>query len=51
MVCPIKTAWEVKKAMNLPDEQFRVVLSGHSALEPGITSELIQATQDFKKYY
>ena len=51
MVCPIGTAWEVKKAMNLPDEQFRIVTTGHSALEPAIRSELVQATQDFKKYF
>jgi len=51
MVCPIGTAWEVKKAMNLPDEQFRVVTSGHSALEPAIVSELVQATQDFRQYF
>lgn len=51
MVCPIGTAWEVKKAMNLLDEEFRVVTAGHSALEPGIRSELVQATQDFKKYF
>ena len=51
MVCPIETAWEVKKAMNLPDSEFRVVTAGHSALEPEIISELVQATQDFKKYF
>lgn len=51
MVCPIVTAWEVKKAMKVPDEEFRVVIAGHSALEPEIRSELVQATQDFKKYF
>ena len=51
MVCPIATAWEVKKAMKVPDKEFRVVISGHSALEPAIRSELVQATQDFKKYF
>ena len=51
MVCPIGSAWELKRAMNLPDEEFRVVTAGHSALEPGIRSELVQATQDFKKYF
>ncbi|MBI4173589.1 MAG: prolyl aminopeptidase [Candidatus Aenigmarchaeota archaeon] len=51
MVCPIATAWEVKNALHLPDEEFRVVTAGHSALEPAIRSELVQATQDFKKYF
>ena len=51
MVCPIGTAWEVKKAMNLADKEFRVVTAGHSALEPAIRSELVQATQDFKQYF
>ena len=51
MVCPIGTAWEVKKAMNLSDSGFRVVTGGHSALEPAIRSELVQATQDFKQYF
>lgn len=50
MVCPIRTAWEVKRAMCLPDTDFRVVTTGHSAFEPAIRSELIQATQDFRKY-
>ncbi|MEK6868203.1 MAG: prolyl aminopeptidase [Nanoarchaeota archaeon] len=51
MVCPIKTAWDVKKAMNIPDNEFKVVIAGHSALEPTIRSELVQATQDFRKYF
>ncbi len=51
MVCPIGTAWEVKKAMELPDNEFRVVTAGHSASEIGIRSQLVQATQDFKKYF
>jgi len=51
IVCPIGTARELNKAMNLPEGEFRIVLAGHSALEPAIISELIQATQDFKKYF
>jgi proline iminopeptidase len=51
ITCPIRTAWEVKNAMHLPDEDFRVVTTGHSPLEPAIRHELIQATQDFKKYF
>ena len=50
MVCPIETAWDVKKVLDLPDDEFRVVKkAGHSALESGTLHELIQATEDFKK--
>ena len=28
MVCPIGTAWKVKKALNLSDQEFRVVTAG-----------------------
>lgn len=51
IVCPIETAWEVKTAMNVPEEEFRVVTAGHNAFEPAIRSELVQATQDFQKYF
>ncbi len=51
MVCPMATAWDVKKAMNLPDDGFRVVLAGHNALEVEIRSQLVQATEDFKKHW
>ena len=50
VVCPMATAWDVKKAMGIADSDFRVVLAGHNALEPEIRSELIQATEDFKRY-
>jgi proline iminopeptidase len=50
MICPITSAWELKKRMKIPDEEFRVVLAGHSAYEHEIQRELVQATEDFKKY-
>lgn len=47
LVCPMETAWDLHRAF--PEADFRVVQdAGHSALEPGNRSELIQATDDFK---
>ncbi len=48
--CPAVTAWEVKQA--LPQADLRLVPdAGHSSYEPGNTSELIQATDDFKALF
>jgi proline iminopeptidase len=48
VVCPIGTAWELHRRW--PEADFRVVVeAGHSAYEPGITAELIAATDRFKK--
>ena len=47
MVCPPQTAWELSRAM--PNAEFVMVAdAGHSAMEPGITSALIAATEKFK---
>lgn len=47
MVCPPITAWELKKAM--PHAQFEMVAdAGHSAIEAGIISALVKATEQFK---
>jgi proline iminopeptidase len=46
VVCPMQTAWELHRAW--PEADFRVVAdAGHSALEPGITHELVSATDRF----
>lgn len=46
-VCPINTAYELHKAW--PEAEYCVVPdAGHSALEPGIRSALIEATEKFK---
>lgn len=46
VVCPMQTAWELHRAW--PEADFRVVPdAGHSAFEPGITHELITATDRF----
>jgi proline iminopeptidase len=48
VVCPMKSAWDLHKAW--PEADFRVVAdAGHSAFEPGITHELICATDRFSK--
>jgi len=47
MVCPPITAWELKQAM--PHADFEMVAdAGHSAMETGITSALVKATEAFK---
>lgn len=47
MVCPPQTAWALHQAM--PHAQFTMVAdAGHSAMESGITSALIAATETFK---
>ena len=48
VVCPMMSAWELHKAW--PEAAFHVVPdAGHSALEPGITHELIKATDRFAR--
>lgn len=47
MVCPPTSAWELSLAM--PHAEFIMVPdAGHSAMEPGITSALVAATEKFK---
>jgi len=47
MVCPAVTAHELHAAW--PEAVFRMVLdAGHSVWEPGIQSEVIEATERFK---
>ena len=46
VVCPMQTAWELHERW--PEASFRLVDdAGHSAYEPGITHELITATDAF----
>jgi proline iminopeptidase len=48
VVCPAETAWELHQAW--PEADFRMVPdSGHSAFEPGIVHELVDATDRFAK--
>ncbi|OIR04553.1 proline iminopeptidase [mine drainage metagenome] len=47
MVCPPKSAWELSQAM--PHAEFYIIQeAGHSAMETGITSALVAATEKFK---
>jgi proline iminopeptidase len=47
MVCPPITAWELSRAM--PHASFDIIEdAGHSAMEAGITSALVAATDKFK---
>jgi proline iminopeptidase len=44
VVCPMMSAWDLHRAW--PEAEFRLVTSaGHSANEPGITSELVTACE------
>jgi proline iminopeptidase len=46
MVCPIDTAWMLHGRW--PEADLKVVIdAGHSAYEPGITAELVAATDRF----
>ena len=47
MVCPPQTAWELSRAM--PHAKFVMVPdAGHSAMEAGITSALVNATDHYR---
>jgi len=48
IVCPAQSAWDLHRAWPEADLVF-VDDSGHSAREPGITSELIKATDKFRE--
>jgi proline iminopeptidase, Neisseria-type subfamily len=46
MVCPIMSAWELHRAW--PEADLRIIKdAGHSMSEPGILSELVNATDQF----
>lgn len=46
VVCPMRSAWDLHRAW--PEADLRVVQdAGHSAFEPGIAHELIEATDRF----
>ena len=46
VVCPMKSAWDLHLAW--PEAQFHIVdAAGHSAFEPGITHQLVCATDQF----
>jgi len=47
VVCPMMSAWELHRAW--PEADLRVIPdAGHSALEPGNTSALVEATDNFR---
>jgi proline iminopeptidase len=47
VVCPARSAWDLHRAW--PEADLRIVAdAGHSALEPGITDALIEATDRFR---
>jgi proline iminopeptidase len=47
VVCPARSAWDLHRAW--PEADLRIVAdAGHSAFEPGIAHELIEATDRFR---
>ena len=47
VVCPLRSAWDLHRAW--PEADLRIVQdAGHSAFEPGITHELLEATDRFR---
>ncbi len=50
VVCPMTSAWDLKKAM--PAADLRIVPdAGHSSFDPGIARELVQATDDYRALF
>jgi proline iminopeptidase len=48
MICPIRSADELARAW--PEAQYVIVPdAGHSAMEPGIREQLVQASERFKR--
>ncbi len=48
VVCPPSTAWALHQAW--PEASFQLVeMAGHAAMEPGIASALVAATERFKR--
>ena len=47
VVCPARSAWDLHRAW--PEADLRIVAdAGHSAFEPGIAHELVEATDRFR---
>ena len=50
MDCRISAAWKLHKL--LPKSKLEIIKdAGHSGMEPGTLSELVKATEDFKRLY
>ncbi|TAM61512.1 MAG: prolyl aminopeptidase [Rhodanobacter sp.] len=48
VVCPMRSAWDLHRAW--PEADLRIVQdAGHSAFEPGIMHELLEATDRFRR--
>jgi proline iminopeptidase len=47
VVCPLRSAFDLKQAF--PELELKITLTGHSGFEKEIISELVKATDKFKK--
>ena len=49
IICPMKNAWDLSHAW--PEAELHVVLAGHSAADPAIVDQLVQATDKLADRY
>lgn len=49
IICPVKSAWDLSQAW--PEADLHVVLAGHSAADPAIVDQLVEATDKLADRY
>jgi proline iminopeptidase len=49
IICPVKSAWDLSQAW--PEADLHIVLAGHSAADPAIVDQLVQATDRLADRY
>ncbi|MDQ6646688.1 MAG: prolyl aminopeptidase [Pseudomonadota bacterium] len=49
IICPMRNAWDLSQAW--PEAQLHVALAGHSAADPAIVDQLVQATDKLADRY
>ncbi|MFC5524369.1 prolyl aminopeptidase [Rhodanobacter ginsengisoli] len=49
IICPVKSAWDLSQAW--PEAALRIVLAGHSAADPAIVDQLVEATDQLADRY
>ena len=49
IICPVKSAWDLSQAW--PEAALRIVLAGHSAADPAIVDQLVEATDKLVDRY
>jgi proline iminopeptidase len=49
IICPARSAWDLSRAW--PEADLHIVLAGHSAADPAIADQLVQATDHLADHY